>query len=364
MKRIGNLLIVLLLQLVLSSSVFGREWIVTEDGTGDFTKVSEACAAATTGDTITIMPGSYSEPGVYIPLEGDQILVRGAGVVDEDVSLQLRITLRYCEDAYIENVLFHDNPGGALYIMGGSSTIRDCMFENNGGHPQLTQGMAIKGWDHPVVLVEDCAFLGNIADGVNDGTGGAIYLGGCTVRRCRFIANIASHQGGAIYIKDYSVIEDCIFIGNSAPHGAAATLWYQCTLTRCTFVDNVVTGGFGAAVEIFEDYTYPDHCLFVGTQNGAALECPGLSEITCSCFWQNDRGAGDPWYCIATSDTNIWEDPLFCDPVTGDVGLLEGSPCLPDNSPEQCGQIGAKGLGCDASPTEELSFGRIKILFR
>jgi hypothetical protein len=64
---------------------------------------------------------------------------------------------------------------------------------------------------------------------------------------------------------------------------------------------------------------------------------------------------------------NISVDPEFCgiwDSV--DYRLQSDSPCAPGNHPDgyDCGQIGAKGVGCSTTPTQKSSWGAVKALYR
>jgi len=58
---------------------------------------------------------------------------------------------------------------------------------------------------------------------------------------------------------------------------------------------------------------------------------------------------------------NICADPLFCDATGGDLRLEEGSPCAPIG---ECGLMGAWPVGCGSTPALEVSWGRVKTLFR
>ena len=64
--------------------------------------------------------------------------------------------------------------------------------------------------------------------------------------------------------------------------------------------------------------------------------------------------SGGDWVgCIADQDGingNFCEDPLFCDPTSGDFTLDRSSSCLPGNHPsgEDCGLIGALEQACGA----------------
>jgi hypothetical protein len=80
--------------------------------------------------------------------------------------------------------------------------------------------------------------------------------------------------------------------------------------------------------------------------------------LTCCDVYGNQ--GGDWIGCIADqygTAGNISADPLFCDPVAGDHGLVSpDSPCLPENN--ECGVlIGAHGLGCDILAAENTDDG-------
>jgi len=64
---------------------------------------------------------------------------------------------------------------------------------------------------------------------------------------------------------------------------------------------------------------------------------------------------------------NISVDPEFCGNWdTVDYRLQSDSPCAPGNHPDgyDCGQIGAKGVGCSTTPTKKSSWGAVKALYR
>jgi hypothetical protein len=64
---------------------------------------------------------------------------------------------------------------------------------------------------------------------------------------------------------------------------------------------------------------------------------------------------------------NISIDPQFCGaPDSGNYLLQADSPCAPGNHPDgyNCGQIGAKGVGCTNTPVSTATWGSLKALFR
>lgn len=354
-----------------------RTWIVSQDGTGDFSSVAAACDSAAAGDSVLIRPGEYREeahddptdPG--IALWEKSIAIMGDGSA-EAVSLQMKFGFINCDGVLISNVRLH-HVKAAITIWSewglpapGSYLIRSCLFDNN--EARSYGGGAILAMMRPDgdIVIEDCTFKTNQAplDHGSGGEGGAINADYLTIRRCIFRSNHATRGGGAVY-SNAAVIEDCLFISNSAPHGAAVVLNGNGRITRSTFYKNDCLGEVGGAILIGGDvYSYaPDHCIIAET-NGAAIECPGVGSAKCCDVW-GTQIEPDPWCAFAAEDGNFYADPLFCDPEGGDFGLLENSPCLPGNhGGYNCGRIGAGAEFCGIIPVRETTWGKLKTLWR
>jgi hypothetical protein len=101
------------------------------------------------------------------------------------------------------------------------------------------------------------------------------------------------------------------------------------------------------------------------SHNGQAIT-GGLVNLVCCDLYANE--GGDWVGSIADQygiHGNISEDPLFCDPGSGDFTLEEGSPCAPVSPPNpECYLIGAWPVGCGGTPITRSTWGRIKSLFR
>lgn len=218
--------------------------------------------------------------------------------------------------------------------------VEDTVFEGNqntwGYHPEFCYGGAIAGY----------------------------YM---TIRNCLFVDNVAAADGGAVFL-DASTIENCVFLRNAAPNGAAVVNSGDAAVRNCTLLSNRVTMPGGAALEMNGN---PDairsHLIIAGTIGGAAVDCIDSGAYYCSDFWNNDGGDYVGWLCgILPSLGDFSQDPLFCDPETGDLGLREGSPCLPGShgSGVPCGLVGAHGLGCNLVPVLPMTWGRLKALYR
>ena len=98
------------------------------------------------------------------------------------------------------------------------------------------------------------------------------------------------------------------------------------------------------------------------TQGHSSFHSTITGTIRCNAFWPDsiDTGYGGTWII----EDNVYADPLFCDPSNGDVGISRASLCAPDNSPDDCGLIGAEDVECDITPVERSSWGMIKAKYQ
>jgi len=128
--------------------------------------------------------------------------------------------------------------GAGLNCDAGSPLVTNCRFEANAA---LDNGGAVWVHDGGAGLFELCAFVGNRA---NDG--GAIAITGMLtapiLRMCAFEQNEAVVDGGAAFFSSASVssVEDCSFVGNRAASGGA------CAVTSANSATTVVDFGYSA----------------------------------------------------------------------------------------------------------------------
>ena len=129
--------------------------------------------------------------------------------------------------------------GGAMFIVGSSPRVNDCIFENNTADPcRVERSTAFVMHIHPLPTASsggmlrkkagpsfsllsnsrfmDCTFIGNLARF----SGGAIFNSShCspTFMSCRFLSNQALYNGGAIYnYESHGSLSRCTFERNSA----------------------------------------------------------------------------------------------------------------------------------------------------
>ncbi len=286
-------------------------------------------------------------------------------------------------DAVISDCVFTDNLalcGGAIHCSDSSPTITSCEFLRNdssyGGalccteqaSPLLTDcvfsentsaiGGACAFYDQSQATLEHCDFLDNLATPAASALGGAIYAIHASPRfhLCNLIGNRSGRGGGATYfVGADAAFDSCTFQDNSAEWGGAIS----CTsdsqvspiLRHCTLYENGATLG-GGGIDVWNQVcpVLENTIIAFCTEGEAVLLEEGASAtLTCCDLYGN---AGGDWttgiedqYGI---DGNISENPHFCiygnpeDPLT----LRIDSPCAAENNPE-CGQIGARPIGCD-----------------
>jgi hypothetical protein len=250
--------------------------------------------------------------------------------------------------------------------------------------------------------IRNCRFTGNYAWGSHHTEGwcgvGSFYRSSGALIDCELRDNRAHCGVGALGIVESAVdIENCTFIHNRDEWEGIGTLYIRdsgpVTITGCLFVDNR-----GDESCIYAHGSYPltvDNCTFVDNGGSYWSDDPGGGLIYCGgpsptlitncifAFNRIDEIMTDPdhvtiaWCCVygnACGDTLtgnydpsriLWEDPRFCNMGAGDYSLCADSPCLPSVSGWD-DLVGTHDQGCGdcVSAVEELSWGRIKALYR
>lgn len=192
------------------------------------------------------------------------------------------------------HVLRVDNPsGGSVELDGLSVRDGDC---SDWEFPYLSgAGMVIGSGS---VEMNRCLWLANYSAL----EGGAIYcLDSLTASDCDFLANEATHAGGAIFVDGDARVEliRCNFTANRAFEGGAirAHNWRSVLkILDCLFENNVAHGDGGAVSSI--GLLDIDRCRFIGNvaSSGGGLYCQtsyGKARIANSLFARNSaRSSG------------------------------------------------------------------------
>lgn len=354
-----------------------------EDGSAahPFDRLSEAIAAAASGDTILVRPSNPEYTGLHYfeigtidlsgPGAGKTLTIRStdgpAVTVFQWAGGQPDNPMFRADSGETSSFLFEgftlrdaDNGssatladfGGALVISGASPTIRDCRFEGNhaysGGAAYVANSSS---------LFEDCTFTGN--DVVHQG--GAILTenGAPTFSRCRFTGNVASF-GGAFLSRTTGGgsprVLDGLFYQNTALVGYAGALAKfdggSITVERTRFLSNTAAmqgGGMltNGPAEIWD-------CVFDSNAAGSPGQGGGLHVSTSTCrvygstFTNNMNGGVSEGGGVVVSELHnciVWDN------VGSEVG--------PNVSVQYCDVLGGyAGTGnIDADPLFVDPFG-------
>lgn len=192
--------------------------------------------------------------------------------------------------------------GGAIYCIGSSPTIRNCIFKDNycdywGGAVHC---------DNSRAGFSNCTFREN----VSGDTGGGLYnrISTIKVANCLFTDNSADAGGGIYNIDGASTVRNTLFVGNSAAiaGGGLRNKRVNSTITNCIFFDNYCPAG-GAIHNVLAENTTVSNCILWDNPDS---EIEGDAEVTYC-----DVKGGWP------GEGNIDADPCFADTTGGDYHL-------------------------------------------
>jgi hypothetical protein len=356
--------------------------LVRPDGGGDFPSIQAALTAAATGDTILLADGVFLGDGNRdLDPAGKALVVRAqsgqadACIIDCEGSAENRhrgFDFRSAEgrgtvveDITIRNGWGPDDPyglaeAGAILCQDASPTLRRCIFANN----QASFGGAILLYGISAPAINGCSFTGNYASldcaGINCRENTAPLVTGCS-----FTGNTAGSRAGGFLADDDSApeVRGCTFLGNQAGNGGGGI--YTCGgstphFAGCTLVGNGGgSGGGGISCACHADVLV-ERTIIAYSTSGQGVLFVNDAYVTLNCCDIYDNAGGDWVPPIAGQygiNGNFAADPFFCDPGAGDLRLDGESPCLPRNHPwgDECGVIGAWGVGCPGTGVEESS---------
>jgi hypothetical protein len=395
MRAFLSLIWVLLVSALGLGEVSGRTWNVFNDGSGDAPFVGAAIDSAADGDTILVWPGTYAEERPLAISDKSLAMISANGpyetrirggmwITGPDAQYQGTVILSGFRILPVNEPGFH---GGPFYLSDLKSfELSECIIDGFGDNAEIL--------DVDDLHVHDCIFRNN--HNVEGDDGGALRITsarGGEIRECVFESNSSTAGvpgeeylggGGALFVTGYLTITECLFAGNECPSSGAVYAQGEIIFSRNTVIRN--ESGDGAVFLV----------LSLGgdvSQNVFAWNRPfGFWNVTsppgtgcwCNAYWQNE-GWDDPdghdgqWLgpCLGVGEDahdldNIYLDPRFCDPESHDFRLMEDSPLLPENHPddvETCkGILGAFDVGCDPLPpppaVRSTTWGQMKVRYR
>ncbi|MCH2162122.1 MAG: hypothetical protein MK085_09645 [Phycisphaerales bacterium] len=319
--------------------------VVCPDGTCEYSIIQDAVDAASDGDDIAILPGTYygTQPGQpIVRISGKQVRLVGINhppplLNGEDLRQCIRVEnggealvqaidftrgigthggAIYCTetagDVTFQACTFDDCKGiyggGVAYLASNATTtFSGCTMTNNAGNLIMGDGGAIKCLAGSLNTTQ-CIFSGNEAD-----IGGAILCtetGGLSATNCTFSQSTAN-TGGAIYLDGVSSnITDVTFTQNSADYGGAIAYNNagDAKLVLCTITDN--TNLLGSAIHIIGDGPELADTLVCG--NGPADPVSGnYSDLGGNCLaidCTDKNGNGLPDECDAATVLHVPDD--------------------------------------------------------
>ena len=218
--------------------------------------------------------------------------------------------------------------GGGIHCSGGSLEISDSTIsENEGtGIPNYGGGIHCSG--------ANLNIKGGVISQNSAGGGGGIYCdnGTINISQCIITDNQSTQLGsdgygggGGIFCPNSTgSITNCLIANNSATEGGGiSTDGAAPNITNCTFSQNSSSEGRLG-------YSRSSGGIYI--RNSSPI-------ITNSIFWANSPGeiyvdGGNPAVTYTTiqsgwpGEGNVFEDPEFLDPVSGDYHLADYSPCI------------------------------------
>jgi predicted outer membrane repeat protein len=255
----------LLISLCLTSTALADTWTVDDDGKADFDNIQAAVDAASDGDEIIVMPGTYTGTGdEVVDMRGKEIWLHSSEgqevtIIDGE-GVRRGFLCEYPNWATYNTIIegftitngYTNVDGGGMYIDGTFDMPgpENCTFTANSANN--SGEMRNYGYSGPTLM--DCTFIGNTAEGWASGGGMCILESSATLTDCTFTGNTAPNGGG---MRNYgnnlgsdTVLINCVFTGNtstaeSGVGGGMYTIASNSTLTNCTFTGNTASNGGG-----------------------------------------------------------------------------------------------------------------------
>ena len=288
---------------------------VAATGGGHFNDIQDALDFVTGGDTVEVLPGTYTGPR------------------NRDLSF-------HGKNVHLRAV---DGPDVTIIDCGGAG--RGFVLTDGEGRDALIEGFTIANGRAPGAA---CA----------EDAGAGIYLNGAslTIRNVVLKSNTSPGTAGGLCCLNHAspLLEHCVFWENEAALRGGALACGDGSvpeLVNCTLALNAAPAGGG----IFCSASSPllTDTIICGSRDGGAIACEdgAVPVVTFCCIHGNAGGDDLPGSC--STEGILSADPLLCDAPRGALQLQECSPCI--GSGASGGNIGAFPARCPCTTTEQLS---------
>ena len=237
--------------------------------------------------------------------------------------------------------------GGGLFVLDGSPTVRDCIFDDNRAWHEFPYylveggGAYVAGASAP--LLDDCTFEANESAGYGGGLSASMFdPAHPVIMNCVFARNVAAYSGGGVFSSagDIQVV-DCLFSENLAGGGSGILAWGPIVISNSTFAHNQ-----GDAAAYFSG-TMINSIVYANETEGR----PQLVADAASVTYCNIQGGWE-------GEGNIDADPLFAGGPLGCYYLSHVATGQPFNSPcIDAGSDTAANLGLNVLTTRRDEIG-------
>ena len=327
-----------------------RTLLVDASGAAEFTDISGALKAATTGDTIEVAPGKYYGA---IDFGGKAVRIVGtAGSAETWLYATPGLPAISSKSGEGKGTIFEGftvtGGGGKLEPVIDQSfaglTLKDVKLTGNAGRVILYARSAMVTLDHVDFAADNVAYEGMVIESrrglvtIKDSTmacgtaksgymmeHGAVFIDGATIRCPGAIAASIYHSNGRV---QRSVFDGVVAIENEESGAEPTTVegsvflgGVTVKLGGLTMHNSVVTGGGVSAIASKVDV---DGTILFGNDCGVSDDRANVSVSECLFFDNTENGCntGDP----VGSSGNIEGDPLFV--AADDFHLSTGSPAI------------------------------------
>ena len=289
------------LPLLLASVLLaGPAWAVDRLVPSQYSTIGAAVNAASSGDTVTVSPGTYPE---HVSFNGKSLTIRSTNPANWAI-----VQSTIIDPADPCSVCYFTTPDPCSVLDG--FTLTGGNTYNGGGIYLYNSNATIRRW----------IITGNSASG----KGGGVYKygGSATFDRCIFSYNYGFDGGGICNESGYLNLYNCVFYRNNAGYngGGIYNLGTSVTVLNCTFYGNTASSYAGGIYNAYYcSMTVTNSILWANLLNGNPDQISNWGSLSAS--YCDIQGG---W----TGTGNINSDPLFVNAAADDYHLLSGSPCI------------------------------------